>query len=173
MTTPGASAHPGWAESIERLAHHIPGLGKYQDREGLRETDKQVRTYLAGLIADLIPILEAGERRLDDARQMDRLPALDRVGRVLHTLADRVRYASYGFAGIFDLHKIREAELAALHRFDLGLVQELPRLRERVSALADATMDETQFPQELQATEAALRDFERSLADRDRLAHGL
>lgn len=173
MTTPSPTAASGWAESLQRLARHIPGLGRYQDREGLRETDKQVRMYLAGLIADLPHILEAAAHRLDEAGQLDRLPALDRVARALRTLADQVRFASYGFAGVFDLHKIREGELAALHRFDLGLVEALPRLQERVSTLADAAMDAARFPQAMQATETALQEFERSLAERDKLVHGL
>ena len=172
MMKPGPPAETGWAESLQRLAHHIPGLGRYQDREGLRETDKQVRMYLAGLIADLPRILEAGERRLDEAKRLDRLPALDRVARVLRTLADRVRFANYGFAGVFDLQKIRERELAALHRFDLGLLEALPRLQERITTLADAALDETRFPQALQAAETALQEFEGSLAERDKLAHG-
>jgi hypothetical protein len=173
VATRSPTAVPGWAESLQRLAQHVPGLGRYQDREGLRETDKQVRMYLAGLIADLPRVLEAAQRRLDGAKRLEPLPALDRVARVLRTLADRVRFASYGFAGVFDLHKIREGELAALHRFDLGLVEAVPRLQERVSGLADAALDETRFPQALQATETALQDFERSLAERDTLAHGL
>ena len=173
MAAPSPTDVPGWAESLQRLAQHVPGLGSYQDREGLRETDKQVRMYLAELIADLPRVLEAAQRRLDEARRLDRLPALDRVARVLRTLADRVRFASYGFAGVFDLHKIREEELAALHRFDLRLLEAVSRLQERVSALADTAMDEVRFLQTLQATETSLQDFERSLAERDKLAHGL
>ncbi|HSB81270.1 MAG TPA: hypothetical protein VLM91_21015 [Candidatus Methylomirabilis sp.] len=173
MTTPSPTAGSGWAESLQRLARHIPGLGGYQDREGLRETDKLVRMYLAGLIANLPLSLETAERRLEEARQLDRLPALDRVARVLRRLADRVQFASYGFAGVFDLRKIQEVELAALHRFDLGLLEALPRLQERVSTLADAAMDAARFPQALQAMETALQEFERSLEERDKLAHGL
>lgn len=173
MTTPSPTAESGWAESFQRLAHHIPGLGRYQDREGLRETDRHVRGYLAGLMEDLPRPLEAAQRRLAEAGQLDRLPALDRVARVLLALADRIKFGSYGFAGVFDLHKIREGELTALHRFDLGLVEALPRLQEGVSTLADAAMDETQFPQALQAMETVLRDFERGLAEREKLAHSL
>ncbi len=163
----------GWAERLERLARLIPGIGRYQDREGLRETDKQVRTHLAELLADLSRIVEGAERRLTDAKQLARLPALDRVGRLLNTLADRIRFASYGFAGVFDLHKVREPELAALHGFDLSLLEAAPRLREPLQALVDAASDATAFPPALQRVEAALQEFERTLAERDRVARGL
>lgn len=162
-----------WAERLEGLARLIPGVGRYQDREGLRETDKQVRAYLADLMADLGRIVEGEQRRLTEARSLERLPALDRVVRRLSTLADRIRFASYGFAGVFDLHKIRETELAALHRFDLALVEGVPRLRATLQTLADSALDEGAFAQALRAAEGVLQEFEQTLAERDRVARGL
>ncbi len=173
MATPGPGKSSGWAESFERLARLIPGLGHYQDREGLRETDKQVRTYLAELIAELGRILEGAERRLSEAGRLERLPALDRVLRLINTLADRIRYARYGFAGVFDLHKIRETELTALHRFDLTLVEAIPPLRTPIQALADAAADDATFPGAVQAAETAIQEFGHRLEERDRLARGL
>lgn len=173
MKPEGSREASRWAERLETLARCIPGVGRYQDREGLRETDKQVRIHLADLLAGLSRTVEDSERRLTEARALDRLPALDRVARLLNTLADRFRFASYGFTGVFDVHKIRETELAALHRFDLALVEAVSRLRAPVQALADAASDEGAFPQALRAVEAALQEFEQTLAERDRLARGL
>jgi hypothetical protein len=173
MATPGPGNRSEWAEWLERLAHHIPGVGRYQDREGLRETDKQVRMHLAGQIADLVRIVERAQRRLTEATYLDPLPALDRVTRLVNTLADRIRFASYGFTGVFDLHKVRERELAALHRFDLELTEGVPSLEEHIRALADAATDEATFRQKLRAAEAALEEFGEVLGQRDRLARGL
>jgi len=170
---PGSQTSPGWAEWLERLARVIPGVARYQDREGLRQTDKQVRVRLADLLGDLNRILEGAARRLTEARRLDRLPVLDRVARRVSTLADRIRYASYGFAGVFDLHKIRETELAALHRFDLDLMETVPRLLQPLMALAEAATEEAAFPQALQAAEAALQDFENRLADRETMTRSL
>lgn len=172
MGTPPLQEESGWAEGLERLARLIPGVGRYQDREGLRETDKRVRVYLAELLTDFTRTVEGAERRLSEANRLDRMPALDRVVRLLSTLADRIRFASYGFAGIFDLHKIRERELAAMHRFDIGLVEAIAHLRAPVQALAETGADETTFIPALQTVEAGLQDFERTLGERDRLARG-
>jgi hypothetical protein len=173
MATPSPREGIGWTEGLERLSRMIPGVGRYQDREGLRETDKRVRVHLAEMLADLGRTLEGAVRRLTEAKRLDRLPALDRVARLLNTQADRIRLASYGFAGVFDLHKIREKELAAVHRFDLGLVEAASRLRGPVQALGDVATDEAALPQALQAAEAALQAFERTLAERDRVLRGL
>jgi hypothetical protein len=173
MAAPSPREATGWAEGLERLARLIPGVGRYQDREGLRETDKRVRAHLAGMLADLAGTVEDATRRLTEAGHLDRLSALDRVARLLNTLADRIRFAAYGFAGVFDLHKIREKELAAIHRFDLGLVEAISGLRQPLQVMADRVSEEPAFPQAMQAVEARLEELKRTLAERDRLLRGL
>jgi hypothetical protein len=169
----GAHAGGGWAERVEALARLVPGLGRYQDREGLRDTDKQVRTHLADQLAALGRILEEAQALLAEGKRLERLPALDRLGRRLATLTDQIRFASYGFAGVFDLRKIRETELSALHRFDLGLLEAVPRLRESLQAVADVAELEAGFPEAVAAACAALEAFRQTLEERERLARGL
>ncbi len=163
----------GWAERVERLVRLVPGLGKYQDREGLREADRRIRTYVAELLGNLGRELEPAQRRLTDERRLERVTVLDRLGRLLITLADRVRFASYGFAGVFAAHKIREAELAALHGFDMRLVEEIPRLQASLRALAEAAGRANGFAEAARAAEDGLRHLEAILDERDRLARGL
>jgi hypothetical protein len=173
MGDSGRGMAGGWAERLERLARIFPGIGVYQDREGLRELDRRVRTRLADLLAILARELEPARRLAAEGGRLERLPELDRIGRQASTLADRVRFARYGFAGVFDFHKIRERELASLHDFDLELLEAIPRLQSWVRGLADAATREEGFPQALQAAEEGLRGFEVTLDERDRLARGL
>ncbi len=163
----------GWAGRVERLVRLVPGLGKYQDREGLREADKRVRTYIAELLGRLGRELEPAQRRLAEERRLERVTVLDGLRRLLITLADRVRFASYGFAGVFAAHKIREAELAALHGFDMRLVEEIPRLQTALRALAEAAGRDDAFAEAARAAEDGLRRLEETLDERDRLARGL
>jgi len=163
----------GWAERLERLARLVPGVGTYQDREGLREADKRVRTYLAELLVNLGRGLEPTQQRLTEARQLDRLPALDRIGRQVSTLADRARLASYGFAGVFALHKVREREITLLHEFDVRLLEEIPRLESSIRALAEAAGQEDGFSEAAQAADDVLWRFKQGLDERDKLARGL
>lgn len=163
----------GWAERLERLARLVPGLEAYQDREGLREADKRIRTYVAELLGALTRPLEAAQQHLVDGKWLDRLSTLDRIGRQVRTLADRVRFASYGFAGVFAAHKIRHPELTALHDFDVKLLGEIPRLQTCVQALADKAAEPTGFAEAAQAAEDECGRFERTLDERDKLARGL
>lgn len=173
MANADRTAPAGWAERVERLVRLVPGLGRYQDREGLRDADKRIRTYVAELLGNLGRELEPAQRRLTDERRLDRLTVLDRLGRQLVTLADRVRFASYGFAGVFALHKIRETELAALHAFDVRLVEEIPQLQTLLKSVAEATGRENGFADAVRAAEDGLRRLEETLDERDRLARGL
>jgi len=173
MATVDKSDATGWAERVERLARLVPGVAGYQDREGLRETDKQVRVYVGELLGSVARDLEPAEQRLADAGTLDRLPALDRIGRRIGMLADRVRLASYGFAGVFALHKIRERELASLHDFDARLVETIPGLQAAVRGMAEKADQDTGFAEALRGAEEALQRVERTLDERDRLARGL
>ncbi len=163
----------GWAQRLQRLAHWVPGLGPYQDREGLREADQQIRQSLAGRIGELARELEGAVRSVTQAGRLERAPELDRVGRLFLTQADRIRHAAYGFTGVFDGRKVRTAGLAALHEFDLRLFDALPGLQERVRALVEAAERTAWFPQAIQAAEDAVREFERTVDGRDQAAREL
>ena len=78
-----------------------------------------------------------------------------------------------GFAGVFALHKIRERELAELHDCDARLLEEIPRLRSAILAVADAVGKEDGLVGAADIAEAALWRFGHSLDERDRLARGL
>jgi hypothetical protein len=66
---------------------------------------------------------------------MDDLEKL--VGR-LQLLIDRIKTAAYGYAGFFDMQRVKEAELDKLAQFDQALFEELPRLDATIESLAKA-----------------------------------
>lgn len=172
MASSGQVASEGWAERVERLARIIPGVGAYQDREGLRDTDKRVRMYVADLLAQAARDLEPVQRSLADGGRLDRLPVLDRLCRLLATLVDRIRFARYGFSGVFAEQKIRAKELQDFHDFDLRLVQEIPGLRRHVQAVG-RTADAEEFARLVRTAEESIGGFESLLEERDKLARGL
>ena len=96
------------SKRLERLARFVPGIGSYQDKEGLREGDKKLRDTLA---LRLDSARKAVEQVIDTLQRDGQLTHLDRLGRLdrkLHHCADSIRFASRGYAGVFDTVKIRQ-----------------------------------------------------------------
>jgi hypothetical protein len=119
--------------ALAKLADKIPGLGDFMARNEYRAADKLLRETLARRIGEQ-------QRRLNEAQQMMMsgtgllfLDELERVQTKLTTLADSVRSASYGYAGLFDKIKIDQEELALIYDYDNRLFENL----QEVSAAAD------------------------------------
>lgn len=126
-------------KSIQRI---FPGMPSYQEREGLRAQDKVIRTQLASRIT------EQGERvgeitvELTNRAMLKPLANLDRLARKLMRLADTIRFASYGYGGLFAATPVNEQKLAELYDYDLSLHQEVEELAVAVSSLQHREDDE-------------------------------
>ncbi len=66
------------------------------------------------------------------------LDDVDEAIRKLQILVDRVKTASYGYAGLFDAVRIQEEQLDALHKFDTGLACRVVAVEAAVKAVAAA-----------------------------------
>jgi len=123
---------------LERGLSKLPGIKGYKEKELRREADKSVRDSLARR-------LEARRRKIT-ALQSDLLTSggllwmddMEKVVGRLQLLIDRIKTASYGYAPLFDLEKVKEEQLDKLVQFDESLLSEVTRLDEAVSALEEA-----------------------------------
>ncbi|MCU0293468.1 MAG: hypothetical protein MUF10_16020 [Thermoanaerobaculaceae bacterium] len=106
---------------LERLGARIPGYKGYLERELRREMDQVLRSELAGRIDRARDGVRAFQRqlRLDQSGLLQRLSSADKR---LDQVANVLRHAGSGYAGLFDAVKVREEELGTLYRFDLSLV---------------------------------------------------
>lgn len=120
---------------LERLGERIPGYGGYAERERRRDADKLQREHLAERLRALKTPLTEAMRELTAAGRLFETGPLERLLKKLDQLENRVRFASYGYAGFFDAVKVGEAELDALHRFDLSLVERVDALGAKLRAL--------------------------------------
>jgi hypothetical protein len=124
--------------SVERAVSGLPGIEGYREKDMRRDADKQVRELLSRH-------LEEDRRRLTDL-QNDLLSKggllflgdMERVSTRLQTLIDRIRTASYGYAGFFDLQRVKEAELDRLAAFDRALFDQLGPIDTAVDNLSKA-----------------------------------
>jgi uncharacterized protein (DUF58 family) len=125
----------GFSDRVERWLARIPGVRSYRDREHRRETDKHLREHMASRLQEARSQLTPIILNLSQKGQYDLLEELDRLSSRIQQMADTIRYASYGYAGIFDLEKIREEELDRLYSIDLSLMDDLERLQAKVGEL--------------------------------------
>ena len=132
----------GQAESqrgaIEHLIKGLPGISGYVEKETRRDADKRLRLYIVGqLDADKQRRLDVQQRLLRSGglRSMDEV---DSAVTKLQTLSDRIRTASYGYAGFFDPVRIKEQQLNALHRFDVAMATEIGKIDGEIDGLEAA-----------------------------------
>ena len=60
---------------------------------------------------------------------------LDALARKLMRLSDTIRFARYGYAGLFSASSVDEEKLAAVYGYDISLHQSVEELAVAVSAL--------------------------------------
>ena len=110
---------------LERLGDKIPGYSGYVEKERRRDIDKLHREHLADrLRATKQPVSDL-VRELSSSGRLFEVGPLERVSKKIDQIENRVRFASYGYAGFFDVVKVGEAELDRLYRFDLSLVEKV------------------------------------------------
>lgn len=122
---------------FERIAEHVPGYKGYKDKELRREADKTQRLFVAERLDTVAKKLDDIKLDLVNRAQLDKVGAIDLVSRKLRTLTDKIRYADYGYAGLFDTDKVDEPILDQLYQFDNNLltgVQEIETLAGALNA---------------------------------------
>jgi hypothetical protein len=114
-----------FSDRVERWLSRVPGVRTYLDREHRRESDKKLRERLAARLQDTRAYLRRLALDLSQKAQLDPLDELDRLSSHVQQMAETIQHASYGYAGIFDMEKIREEQLDRLYDFDLYLMDDV------------------------------------------------
>lgn len=126
---------------LEKLTSKIPGYHGYKEKEMRREADKLLRTQLAGKFDDQRKRIAGLQQQLLSMAKIEYLDDLERAVMKLQLLIDRIRTASYGYAGLFDAVKVKEEQLDALYDFDsrmLDFVDEVAADADRVTSAVAA-----------------------------------
>jgi len=130
-----SSNTPDGRNWIERLSSKIPGYSGYVERERRRDVDKLHREHLADRLRSFKAPVTDLIRDLTNNGRLFEVGTVDTIAKKLDHLENRVRFASYGYAGFFDVVKIQEAQLDAIYRFDLALVEHVDKIETALSEL--------------------------------------
>ena len=132
----------GAYNKAEELAKDLPGYKGYKEKEVRREADKLLRVKVARGFEQQRRRLNKVAVDLASAGRLQLLMTLDRAMMKLQLLADRLKTASYGYAGLFDAVKVREPELDALYDFDAALLDSVQTVKDLVGVVETAQGDD-------------------------------
>lgn len=124
--------------AIERLIKGLPGIRGYVEKEVRRDADKRLRDLIARELGEQRHALYTMQQQLLRGGGLRYMAVIDGMIQKLQILIDRVKTASYGYAGLFDPVNIQEEQLDALYRFDLALANRTAELEATVGKLRTA-----------------------------------
>ncbi len=112
----------GDRDAIKKILAKIPGFKGYINRGDRRMSDKLLRESVAKEFETLYQRISSLQRDLISAGQIFYIDDLEAPALKLRQFIDRVKTASYGYAGIFDAIKIKEEELEQVYQYDAALL---------------------------------------------------
>lgn len=142
--------------ALERLFKGLPGIAGYVDKELRRDADKQLRELIATQLNEQKQHLVVLQKQLLSSGGLRGLAEMEQLIQKVQTLTDRIRTASYGYAGLFDAVKIGEAQLMALHQFDTKLATEVAKISEGVARLQTAVTNKEALQPVIQEVSGAV-----------------
>lgn len=120
---------------FKKLASKLPGFKGYVERNNRRSSDKILRDAIAERFEQQYQRISQVQRDLISEGQIELIDDLESSAIKLRQFIDRVRNASYGYAGIFDAIKIEESQLATVYNYDLILLESSEEITRAVDNL--------------------------------------
>jgi hypothetical protein len=174
-----APAHPSVThagsvgEALSNLATYIPGFAGYKAVEDRRIADKQLRAVIGERLSRVKGRLDDLVGSLSRGGNLDGLALIDQSGRRLEKLIDRMRFADYGYAAVFDRVQMGEPELMRIYQYDAGLMAELGAFDDAVSEVEQGSPDPAHLKTALAKLDALTTEFDRRFEARKHLFDGL
>lgn len=122
---------------FKKILGKIPGFKGYIERGDRRMSDKILRETIASEFEGQYQRISGIQRDLISHGGLAYIDDLEAAAIKIRQFIDRVRTASYGYAGLFDAIKIKEEELAQVYQYDselLGLSDGVTRAIDNVEA---------------------------------------
>lgn len=123
---------------LEELIAQIPGYAGYKQKEQRREADKLLRMQVARRYQEQLDRLSGIQYTLTSRGHLASIVTLERAVMKLQHLIDRIKTASYGYAGLFDALKVDEDVLDRLYDHDQSLLGGVDKIAVLLGKLAEA-----------------------------------
>ena len=130
---------------LGKIRKTLSGFIGYLDRENRREADKLLRTTIANRYEQQWGRISTIQRQMIEAGNLEQVDQLEAGAIKLRTFIDRVKTASYGYAGFFDAVRVNETELQKLYSYDLQLLEDVNSISSAVDNV-EASMGSDGLP---------------------------
>ena len=164
---------PNLGEALANLASFVPGFAGYKSAEDRRISDKELRAVIGERLTTIKDRLDGVTERLSRGGNLDGLELVDLSGRRLEKLIDRMRFADYGYAAVFDKIQMGDAELARIYSYDAALMQDMSAFEDAVSSVENQSSDPTQLRNALAKLDAVTAEYDRRFEARKHLFDSL
>lgn len=162
----GEGRNLGFLEKAMRL---IPGYKGYKSKEERRDNDQLFRTSLVSRLERFRTEINEIPASLRGPSALKSVTDFDRILKNLEKVTDEIRFASRGYRGWFDMHKVRENELDKLYAFDVGLVENIEELEEVLKVLQAAAAASSDMKEPIDKMVAILVEFSSKMSGRSEL----
>jgi len=112
----------GDQDFFKKILAKIPGFKGYIERGDRRLSDKILREKIADEFEVHYQRVSSLQRDLISQGELQYIDDLETSALKLRQFIDRVKTASYGYAGIFDAIKIKQDELDQVYQYDYALL---------------------------------------------------
>lgn len=123
---------------FEKLVEKIPGIKGYKAKEDRRSTDKIVRETIAARMEEQWARIGGLQKKMLKAGQLSQMSALEEAALKIRQFIDRIKTATYGYAGLFDAVKVDETALNRIYDYDLYLYGMVDEAAKRIDAIESA-----------------------------------
>ncbi|MBW1716144.1 MAG: hypothetical protein JRJ77_10025 [Deltaproteobacteria bacterium] len=155
------------AKILTKTARVLPGIGSYQDKESVRESDKRLRDRISTELAHGMETLERLKTEISRKGSLSFLKELDDISTHMDKLSRTIRYASRGYAGVFAQNQVDEKALSDLFEFDLSIKEDIGGLGSLVSRISGNKADID--PTLLEEVREFLLKIEKKMSNRENL----
>ena len=159
----------------ERIAAALPGFRGYKEKELRRESDKLIRNHLYLKLSGAKNDVRSISQKIADKRYMDVLTDIDRLTAKMDRVTEKVNHASYGYAGFYDIVKIKEENLDRMITFDNQLLDNVNALTSDIDALKAQLLsgDYSNLKDKIQVLTDKLEAFEDAFDKREEVILGV
>jgi len=126
---------------LQKAARILPGIGSYQDKESIRDSDKKLRDHISKELTSFRETIDRLKTDISRKGSLSFLKDLDDISRQMDKLSRTITFASRGYAGVFDSYQADEKALSDLFEFDKSLTEDVDLLDSLVLKISEKNME--------------------------------